>query len=140
MKYAMYGMLTVLALALLMGCQTETAGQAYVPPVNATPTGPIHPADADADYRIELSEVATFARNASQELTDNAVAIWRNGEEYQYDDYVDTWIPVHPADANYDFKISIGEVTSYGQGHNAVDIYRNGEVYTWANTTWIPRP
>ncbi len=49
----------------------------------------------------------------------------------------------HPADTNKDLRITISEVTAYGNGQyaaSAQNIWRNGEVYKWdpVKQDWVP--
>ena len=49
----------------------------------------------------------------------------------------------HPADTNKDLRITINEVTAYGNGQyatSASNIWRNGEVYKWDSVKqdWVP--
>ncbi|MEW6499463.1 MAG: hypothetical protein AB1589_44400, partial [Cyanobacteriota bacterium] len=47
----------------------------------------------------------------------------------------------HPADTNKDLRITISELTAYGNKEHAAsasNIWRNGEYYKWSGTDWVP--
>jgi hypothetical protein len=110
---------------------------------------PHHPVDANGDLRISISELTAYAAAHGNDFNIlTGTDIWRNGEIYNCNNYVNNWNPYHPADTNKDFNIHIEERTSYAAAHGASDpdvqsatlLWQHGESYYWdySSHNWMP--
>jgi hypothetical protein len=110
---------------------------------------PHHPVDANADYRITISELSAYAATHGNDFnTQTGTDIWMHGEFYNSNLYVGNWCPFHPVDVNHDFNIQIEELTAYAASHGANDpdvqsatmLWQHGESYffDYNSHNWMP--